>query len=104
MSPLLSLIITLTFILYLFKRDLSQQSILSNAIWIPWLWMMILGSRYVSEWLSSGDSVSLNTYEDGSPIDRIVFLFLIASALYVVWKRQLSWPLLFQNNVGITLF
>ncbi len=106
MNPLLALFLTILFIFYLFKRDLGQQSNVSHAIWIPWLWMMILGSRYVSEWLNLGSSVELsaNALEDGSPIDRIVFFILIAAALYVLWKRQISWSLLFQNNVGLTLF
>ena len=54
MNPSLALILTIVFILYLFKRDIGQQSNVSNALWIPWAWMMILGSRFVSEWLNPG--------------------------------------------------
>jgi hypothetical protein len=68
--------------------------------------MMILGSRYVSEWLNLGTATEITTafLEEGSPLDRIVFFILISAALYVLWKRRISWSLLFQNNVGLTLF
>lgn len=104
MHPSLALVLTLVFIFYLFKRDLGQPSTVSHALWIPWLWMMILGSKFVSEWLNPGASAAGNSYEDGSPIDRIVFLFLLISASYVLWQRRPSWPLLFQNNIGLVLF
>ena len=48
--------------------------------------------------------VSINSIEDGSPIDRIIFFLLIAASVYILRKRQLSWSLLFQNNVALTLF
>jgi O-antigen ligase len=106
MSPLLALFLTILFIFYLFKRDIGQQDDVSHALWLPWLWMMILGSRYVSEWLTLGYSMelSVDALEDGSPVDRIVFFILIAAALYVLWKRQIPWSLLLHNNVGLTLF
>jgi hypothetical protein len=68
--------------------------------------MMILGSRYVSEWLTLGSTVEISAtvLEEGSPLDRIVFFILIAAAFYVLWKRRISWSLLFQKNVGLTLF
>ena len=80
MNPSLALLLTIIFILYLFKRDLGQQSNVSHALWVAWLWMMILGSKFVSEWLSPGastqSSVLPDTYIDGSPIDRIIFFCL----------------------------
>ena len=36
---------------------------------------------------------------DGSPIDRVFFFLLIVAAIYILWQRQFSWSLLFQNNV-----
>ena len=106
MNPSLALFFTSVVIFYLFKQDLKQQSNVSHALWIPWLWMLLLGSRYVSQWLNLGDpaQVSVNSIEDGSPIDRIVFFLLLAAAVYILRKRRISWSLLFQNNIALTLF
>src|SRR6266487_2683892 len=106
MNPLLALFLTILFIFYLFKRDLGQQSDVSHAIWIPWLWMMILGSRFVSEWLNLGSSLQLsaNDYQDGSPIDAIIFFLLLVNGLYILCKRRICWPLLFQANAWLTLY
>src|SRR5215510_3111389 len=95
MNPSLASLLTIIFICYLFKRDFRKRPNISNALWIPWLWMIILGSRYVTEWLnlgSSGQSWGVaNDYQDGSPIDRMIFFLLLAAALYVLWKRHISW-------------
>jgi|RhiMetdeSRZDD1v2_1073273.scaffolds.fasta_scaffold90000_3 exopolysaccharide production protein ExoQ len=108
MNPSLASLLTTIFICYLFKRDFRKQPNISNALWIPWLWMIILGSRYVTEWLnlgSSGQSWGVaNDYQDGSPIDRMVFFLLLAAALYVLWKRHISWAQVLRNNVWIALF
>jgi hypothetical protein len=106
MNPSLALFFTILVIFYLFKQDLKQQSNVSQALWIPWLWMVILGSRYVSQWLNLGApaQVSVDSIEDGSPIDRIVFFLLLATAVYILRKRHISWSLLFQNNIALTLF
>src|SRR5262249_58169573 len=106
MNPSLALFFTIFISFYLFKQDIRQQSDISHASWIPWLWIMIPGSRPVSEWLTLGGpmDVSAQTLEDGSPFDRIVFFSLIATALYLLWKRQISWSLLLRNNLWLTLF
>src|SRR5262245_55830164 len=106
MNPSLALFLTIIFILYLFKRDIGKQSNISYAIWIPWLWMMILGSRFVSEWLNLGSQVRLSSdaYQDGSPIDAIVFSLLLVSGLYILWKRRIRWTLLFQTNPWLALY
>src|SRR2546425_9443482 len=105
MPPPLALVLTLLFILYLFKRDSRQQYKASSALWIPCTWMMIIGSRSVSQWLNLGPPLqSPDDLLEGSPIDRAVFLLFIVAGLVVLWRRHISWSAVFRNNVWLTLF
>jgi exopolysaccharide production protein ExoQ len=106
MHPSWASLLTVVFILYLFIRDFRQQSETSHALWIPWLWMTLVGSRYVSQWLNPvpGIDTTADSYLEGSPIDRAIFFLLITSSLYVLWKRQISWSQVFQNNTWPILY
>jgi exopolysaccharide production protein ExoQ len=77
----------------------------SSAIWIPFIWMFFAGSRYASQWLSLGSSFEVtNTYLDGSPIDRAVFLILEIVGVIILVRRRLNWKELFTQNIWICLF
>lgn len=77
----------------------------SKALWIPFIWMFLSGSRYVSQWLSLGSPiVSADAYLEGSPVDRAIFLVLILAAVFVLVRRRLQWSELLMNNWGIWLF
>src|SRR5712691_4869242 len=106
MHPSLASLLTVVFILYLFMRGFRQQSKVSHALWIPWLWITLAGSQYISQWLNPvpGIDTSADSYVEGSPIDRAIFFLLIASSLYVLWKRQISWSQIFQNNAWFILY
>ena len=82
MPPQIALILCIVFILYLFKMDSKRKSHVSRALWIPTVWMMIIGSRLISQWLNLGAVLSAQeTYMDGNPVDRTVFSVLIAIGL-----------------------
>src|SRR5216683_2253931 len=105
MPPQLALLLTILFIFYLFIQDFRQKPNISSAVWIPCIWIMILGSRAVSQWLNPGAPFQgANDLIEGSPIDRAVFLLLMAAGLLVLWKRQIPWSQVFRNNVWLTLF
>src|SRR5712691_958017 len=105
MPPILALALTLLFIAFLFRRECSQEYKPSPALWIPCIWLMILGSRGVSQWLNLGPPLqSSDDLLEGSPIDRAVFLLLIVAGLVVLWRRHISWSEVFCNNVWLTLF
>jgi exopolysaccharide production protein ExoQ len=105
MPPLLALALTLLFIAFIFQREFKQPYSPSWAIWIPCLWMLILGSRSVGQWLNLGEpSTETFVIEEGSPIDRAVFFLLIIAGLIVLWKRHISWSHVFRNNLWLTIF
>src|SRR5438132_1535258 len=105
MSPQLALLLTSLFIVYFFWRDSRQQPKASSAVWIPYVWMMILGSRSVSEWLNLGTIYqSQDELLEGSPTDQLVFVALISTGWIVLWKRRVPWRELFRNNVWLSAF
>jgi hypothetical protein len=76
---------------WVIKRDVAGREGISSAIWIPTIWVAIIGSRPVSMWLGFGGGTS--TLE-GSPVDGLVFFVLIsvvfAETGYGVWAAGLS--------------
>jgi O-antigen ligase len=106
MAPRLALLLTVLFVAYLFVRDFRQNPNASRALWIPWLWMMNLGSRSVSSWLDLSNPLLIqsSTIEEGSPADRLFFLTLIVAASIVLSRRRISWTSIFRNNLWLTLF
>jgi len=104
MPPLLALFISLSFILWLLKRELDANAAVSRAVWIPVAWMSIIGSRFVSEWFNTSGLDSPDAFLEGSPLDKIVFLALILLGISVLLKRDVSWQLFFENNKWVTAF
>jgi exopolysaccharide production protein ExoQ len=105
MPPPLALLLTVGFIAFLFWRDSRQQQNVTRALWIPLFWMLIIASRFVSQWLTLfGFSSGAVTLEEGSSVDAIVFFSLIASGLYVLRSRQVSLSEVIRNNGWLTVF
>lgn len=76
----------------------------SRALWLPGIWIGIVGSRSLSAWL--GLSPSANDVQqmrlDGSPVDAAAFGVLLAIAIAVLLRRKgrtqtllmANWPIL----------
>ena len=104
MPPQIALILCIVFILYLFKMDSKRKSHVSRALWIPTVWMMIIGSRLISQWLNLGAVLSAQeTYMDGNPVDRTVFSVLIAIGLFTLSKREIYWSQVLKSNAWFFL-
>lgn len=101
----LALIIYVIFILWLFIKDQKLCPMTSWALWIPLLWIIIIGSRPFSLWFGGG--VVMDTpeaYLDGSPVDRNFFLILIILGLMVLLKRRVNWSGVFADNRWFFVF
>lgn len=83
METRLATLIIFTIIAYLFWADRKNNDEVSSAVWIPFFWMAIAGSRYVGQWLNLGppQTIGADAYLEGSPIDRNVFILLILSGI-----------------------
>ena len=86
MLPYLALFLWLILIVCLFRYDPAKDRRFAKALWVPLIWMILLGSRSASQWL--GDTTTL---EEGNSIDHVVYLTLTVLALAILSARHLNW-------------
>ncbi len=74
--------------LFFLNRDNSVRT--SKALWLPVIWLWIIGSRPVSMWFGMGATSgnSLDATLDGSPMDAAVFGTLLAIGVIVLFFRK----------------
>src|SRR5580692_4892807 len=72
--------------LFYLNRDKSLKT--SKALWLPILWLLIIGSRPVSVWLGMGQAANLTEAAEGSPVDAAVCGVLLAGGLLVLFTRR----------------
>jgi O-antigen ligase len=82
-------LLTLILITWLLVRDVRLRTTVSGASWISVLWAIILSTRPVTEWLSSGlTAMTPEAYLEGSPPDRAAFTALIVAGAVVLFRRR----------------
>jgi O-antigen ligase len=102
MSPLIASFVFASAVFVLFVLDRDRQVRTSKALWLPVVWIWIVGSRPVSDWL--GINSELDTavqLAEGSPVDAAVFAVLLAAGMIVLIGRRRratvclksSWPI-----------
>ena len=99
--PHLILLASLAFSWWLIRRDVARREGLSSAIWIPTIWVAIIGSRPVTMWLGFGGGTSTM---EGSPLDALIFFILIIAAFVTLSRRSLNWSQVISENWPIFLF
>jgi len=105
MPPKLALLIYLGIVVWLFRRDFRQKANVTSALWLPFFWVAISGSRFVSQWLGLlGINLGGDSVEEGSPIDAIFFFGLIGAGVYVLNQRRVSLAEFVRNNQWVTIY
>ncbi len=113
MTPPLALLVfgSLIATLFLLDRDSTQKT--SVALWISIVWLLIGGSRPVSQWLAgltgTGGQItevskSSDLYQDGSPLDRNILITLLVLAIIVVARRGPVLARVLRQNWAILAF
>jgi exopolysaccharide production protein ExoQ len=101
MNPSVARLICAFGIAVFFYLDRERTVRTSKALWLPVVYLWIIGSRSVSDWFGitpTGGNVQL----DGSPVDAAVFGILLAAAIIVLIRRgtrthallKANWPIL----------
>lgn len=103
MIPALALTFTLSVIATLYWAVRNPQVRLSNALWIPVVWLAVGSSRPLSAWFK-GSIQQGGSVEDGSPFDRTFLTILIALGLTVVVRRGARTLSILRANPAICLF
>jgi exopolysaccharide production protein ExoQ len=106
MPPKLAAVLTVGFIIWLFRRDVRERPNVTGALWLPVLWLVIAASRPVTVWLNMfGVPVpGMVSPEEGSPLDAFVYGCLIAAGVYVLSNRQVNISKVIQQNPWLTAF
>ncbi len=105
MPSQLALLIYVTGIAWLFRRDFREKPNVTKALWIPFFWLFISMTRAVSEWLSIfGLNVGVATLEEGSPVDALVSFGLIVAGFFILSRRRVSLAEIARNNRWLTIF
>jgi exopolysaccharide production protein ExoQ len=105
MPPPVAALLTVGFIVLLFRRDVRQKPDITGALWLPLIWMLIICSRQPSEWLNTfGFHAGVVNVEEGSPFDACIYFALIAAGVYLLNKRQVRLSEIIRDNQWLTIF
>ncbi len=105
MKPALALILCCPLIIWLWKRDQRGRLPSSKALWLPLLWLLVLGSRPVSWWLGIGGSTQVTDPDlEGNAFDRTLYLVQISLAICIVARRGIDWMAIVRENKALVLF
>jgi exopolysaccharide production protein ExoQ len=92
-------------ILGLFLLDRDRKVRTSKALWLPVIWIWIVGSRPISAWLGiSPPTVTASQMLEGSPVDRLVYQVLLAAGIIVLIRRSSRASALLRANWPIVLY
>jgi len=88
--------------LFCLNRDDSVRT--SKALWLPVVYLWIIGSRPVSFWLGVSPPNGANVQLDGSPVDALFFGLLLAAAVVVLIRRGERTRILLTSNWPILVY
>src|SRR5581483_4045753 len=104
MPPSVALTLWLVLLLALLALDPAKERGTSLALWVPVTWIFIVATRLPSQWLAGSVSIAEGSLEEGSPLDRSIFLVLIFLAIGILVARSFKWGDFFAGNVALISF
>ena len=105
LPPPVALLLTVGFVVFLFRRDSRRRSNVTGALWLPLLWLLISGSRSVTQWLNLLHfHIPLGSAEEGNPVDACFYFALIVAGMYVLNQRQINLSEVLRNNGWLVAF
>jgi O-antigen ligase len=103
MPPLIALTACLVFIFILIRYDINRNNKCSVALWVPIIWLLIIGSRPVDLWINPySKEFDVNTA--GNLINQIVDVILITAGILILIRRKTSIQNVLLNNKSVFLF
>jgi exopolysaccharide production protein ExoQ len=104
MSPSLALAVWLIFLAGLLYLDPARIVGTSPALWVPVIWMFIVGTRLPSQWLGGKVVSAARAFEEGNSLDRTIFCIFILLATGILMSRSFKWSDFFGRNLALTAF
>lgn len=105
MPPFIALSFCLVFIGFALWVDVRRKPTVSTGLWIPLIWLLIIGSKPVSLWLnpSEGGVAVAEGMSDGSPLDRAIYSILLFLGCFILARRKIAWSVIFTSNRLVVL-
>src|SRR5216683_1043124 len=104
MPPSIALLVWFVLLVALFRFDPAKYPGSSLALWVPLIWIFIVGSRLPSQWLGLQVGSANQALENGNPLDRTIFFLLIVLAIAVLVVRGFNWGGFFARNIFLVAF
>ena len=104
MPPIIATMLWLALLLALLRFDPAKVRSMSLALWVPVIWMFILGSRLPSLWFGFGAGSAARAMEEGNPLDRTIDLVLILLAVMILMSRSFQWDKFVTRNFALVAF
>ncbi len=104
MPPSLALLLWVLLVIWLLRYDPAKSADVSSALWVPLIWMFIVGSRLPSQWLGGSVGQAAEALQEGNPLDRTIYFGLIFLAIGILVSRSFQWRGFFARNVALTAF
>lgn len=100
MPPQLALLLCIGFIIWLFRADMKLRRLPSSALWLPGVWLAIIGSRPLGYWLGL-DSGAAESAAEGNPINLVVQGGLMLGAFLILTRRGFNWGVFVRDNKAL---
>ena len=95
----------LRFDLWLLRFDTARAPKTSLALWVPVIWIFIVGSRLPSQWLGTDvEQAAAQAFEEGSTSDSIIYSALILLAIGILMSRYFKWGDFAARNLALTAY
>jgi O-antigen ligase len=95
----------LSFVAFLFWRDIRQKPNVTTALWLPVSWVLVSGTRFISAWMGMfGLNIGGSSVEEGSPVDALYFFAVIVLGLRVLAQRRVQLSEFVRYNRWVTLY
>jgi O-antigen ligase len=101
MSPSLALLVWFMLLLALLRFDPAKEPGISVALWVPLIWLFIIGSRLPSQWFGGQVGQVAAALEEGNALDRNIFSILILLAIGILISRSFKWGDFFAHNFAL---
>jgi O-antigen ligase len=104
MLPSLALFLWLILLVALLRFDPAKDAETSLALWVPVIWMFIVGSRLPSQWLGTEVGQAAQALEEGNVLDSTIYSVLILLAVGILVSRSFKWDDFAIRNLALTAF
>jgi exopolysaccharide production protein ExoQ len=104
MPPSVALLFWLVLLLGLLCFDPAKDPETSPALWVPLIWIFIVGSRLPSQWLNDRVGGAAQALEEGNTTDSAVYSVLILLAIGILMSRSFNWSGFFTRNPALIAF